>query len=198
MEFEWDEAKHGKNLRDRGIGFDDGARLFDGPVLVWEDTRRDYGEDRFRRRKRGRHSPCCVHAARRCCADHLGAAIQPKGSRAVATMKITLDQIKAQSSERDRTKIAATTDEEIRRQMIEDGENPDEELSERDVISPWYIRKRLRMSQQELADTLGIPVATLRNWEQNRVAMEPATIALMRILAREPEAALRALRSRAA
>jgi hypothetical protein len=43
-----------------------------------------------------------------------------------------------------------------------------------------------------------IPVATLRNWEQNRMAMEPATIALMRILAREPEAALRALGRRAA
>ena len=54
------------------------------------------------------------------------------------------------------------------------------------------------MSQREFADTLGVPVATLRNWEQNRVAMEPATIALMRILAREPEAALRALRRDAA
>lgn len=49
------------------------------------------------------------------------------------------------------------------------------------------------MSQRQFADTLGVPLATLRNWEQNRVAMEPATIALMRILAREPEAALRAL-----
>ena len=58
----------------------------------------------------------------------------------------------------------------IRRQMIEDGENPDEEV-------------------------FGL-VAKLRNWEQNRVAMEPATIALMRILAREPEAALRSLRPR--
>jgi len=86
----------------------------------------------------------------------------------------------------------------IRRQMIEDGENPDAEVSERDIISPWYIRKRLGMSQREFANTLGVPVATLRNWEQNRVAMEPATIALMRILAREPEAALRALRRRAA
>ena len=57
-------------------------------------------------------------------------------------------------------------------QMIEDGENPDEEV-------------------------FGL-VAKLRNWEQNRVAMEPATIALMRILAREPEAALRALRRHAA
>jgi putative transcriptional regulator len=41
---------------------------------------------------------------------------------------------------------------------------------------------------------LSIPIATLRNWEQNRVMMEPATVALMRILAHEPEAALRALR----
>jgi uncharacterized DUF497 family protein len=35
MEFEWDEAKHAKTLRDRGIGFDDGARIFAGPVLIW-------------------------------------------------------------------------------------------------------------------------------------------------------------------
>ena len=48
MEFEWDEAKHVKNLRERGIGFDDGARIFAGPVLIWQDTRREYGEERFR------------------------------------------------------------------------------------------------------------------------------------------------------
>jgi len=46
MEFEWDRAKHDKTLR--GIGFDDGARIFARPVLIWEDTRRDYGEARFR------------------------------------------------------------------------------------------------------------------------------------------------------
>jgi uncharacterized DUF497 family protein len=48
VEFEWDEAKHAKMLRDRGIGFDDGARIFAGPVLIWEDARRECGEDRFR------------------------------------------------------------------------------------------------------------------------------------------------------
>jgi uncharacterized protein len=48
VEFEWDEANHAKNLRQRGIGFDDGARIFAGSVLIWQDTRRDYGEDRFR------------------------------------------------------------------------------------------------------------------------------------------------------
>ncbi len=111
----------------------------------------------------------------------------------MVTTKMTLDVIAARPSKRDRSKIAATTEEDIRRHMIEDGQNPDEVLSDKDVISPWYIRQRLGMSQRDFANTLGIPVATLRNWEQNRVAMEPATIALMRILAREPEAALRAL-----
>jgi uncharacterized DUF497 family protein len=36
VEFEWDEAKHAKTLRGRGIGFDDGARIFAGPVLIWQ------------------------------------------------------------------------------------------------------------------------------------------------------------------
>jgi len=48
MEFEWDDAKHAKTLRDRSVGFDDGARIFEGPVVIWQDTRREYGEDRFR------------------------------------------------------------------------------------------------------------------------------------------------------
>jgi uncharacterized DUF497 family protein len=48
MEFEWDEAKHERNLRERGIGFDDGAMIFDGPVIEWIDDRHDYGETRFR------------------------------------------------------------------------------------------------------------------------------------------------------
>jgi putative transcriptional regulator len=111
---------------------------------------------------------------------------------------MTLDAVKAHPSKRDRAKVKATTEEDIRRHMVEDGEDPDADLREEDIISPWYIRKRLGLSQQQFADTLGIPVATLRNWEQNRVVMEPATIALMRILAHEPKAALRALRRRAA
>ncbi|HEY2484117.1 MAG TPA: BrnT family toxin [Candidatus Binataceae bacterium] len=43
-----DEAKHAKTLRERGIGFDDGARIFEGPVVIWQDRRCSYGESRFR------------------------------------------------------------------------------------------------------------------------------------------------------
>jgi uncharacterized DUF497 family protein len=48
MDFEWDEAKQAKTLRERGLGFDDGARIFEGRVAIWQDDRRDYGEERFR------------------------------------------------------------------------------------------------------------------------------------------------------
>jgi uncharacterized DUF497 family protein len=48
MQFEWSDSKHAKTLRERGIGFDDGARIFAGRVVIWQDNRRDYGEERFR------------------------------------------------------------------------------------------------------------------------------------------------------
>jgi uncharacterized DUF497 family protein len=48
MQFEWDNAKHLRNIELRGLGFDDGALIFAGPVVEWVDDRRDYGEVRFR------------------------------------------------------------------------------------------------------------------------------------------------------
>ncbi len=104
----------------------------------------------------------------------------------------------AKPSQRDRAKIDATTEADIRRHMIEDGEDPDAPLPEHDIIMPDLIRKKLGMSQPEFAATFGIPVATLRNWEQNRVAMDPATISLLRIIANEPKAAMRALKRKPA
>ncbi len=46
MVFEWDPAKHNRNLRSRGIGFDEAAMIFDGETVVWPDPRTDYGEAR--------------------------------------------------------------------------------------------------------------------------------------------------------
>lgn len=44
--FEWDQTKSDKNLAKRGFDFAYASRIFDGDVLEWEDTRRDYGERR--------------------------------------------------------------------------------------------------------------------------------------------------------
>ena len=46
MLFEWDDAKHERNRRERGFGFDHAVRIFAGPVLERADTRRAYGEVR--------------------------------------------------------------------------------------------------------------------------------------------------------
>ena len=45
--FEWDEAKSQRNLRERGLGFDTASEIFKGPVLEFEDARRNYGERRI-------------------------------------------------------------------------------------------------------------------------------------------------------
>jgi putative transcriptional regulator len=49
------------------------------------------------------------------------------------------------------------------------------------------------MTQVEFAKILQIPVASLRNWEQGRVRIDPAARALFRILSRDPHHALIAL-----
>ena len=46
-DYEFDEAKSLNNLRERGFDFDFAARIFENPVIEFEDNRRDYGEVRF-------------------------------------------------------------------------------------------------------------------------------------------------------
>jgi len=47
VQYAWDAAKSTANLRERGFDFAFAALIFNGPVLVREDRRRDYGERRF-------------------------------------------------------------------------------------------------------------------------------------------------------
>jgi putative transcriptional regulator len=111
----------------------------------------------------------------------------------MAKSGMTLAEILASRADVDLAKIDATTEEDIRRHMREEGYDPDEAVSDEDIISPAIIRKRLGMSQRRFADAIHVPVATLQNWEQGRTLMDPSARALMTILAREPQAALRAL-----
>jgi putative transcriptional regulator len=112
----------------------------------------------------------------------------------MARERMTLDQIHATRPSIDRARLAATTDEDIARHQIEDGEGPDDRLPAFQwVPNVKSIRAKLRMTQESFAAAIGIPVATIRNWEQSRTRMDPAARALMRVLQREPDAVLRAL-----
>ena len=48
MRFDWDPRKSERTLRERGFNFAFASRVFEGRVVVDEDTRRDYGERRLR------------------------------------------------------------------------------------------------------------------------------------------------------
>ncbi len=123
----------------------------------------------------------------------------------MAVVRMTLGEIKARAAARTpeaeaafRRRMDETTEEDIRRHMIEDGEDPDAEPRFEAPVLAQDVRKKLGLTQPRFARLLGIPVATLRNWEQNRFTMEPAAQTLLRLIDREPEAALRALGPQAA
>lgn len=104
----------------------------------------------------------------------------------MAIVRRTLSELRNRPLDVDWAKVDATTEDDIRRHMIEDGENPDAEPSEADIITPAAIRQRLGMSQTAFAEALMIPVATLRNWEQGRTIPDPAARSLMRAVAGDP------------
>lgn len=47
MQFGWDETKNELNIQQHGIDFRDVVRMFNHPMLIALDTRKDYGEDRW-------------------------------------------------------------------------------------------------------------------------------------------------------
>lgn len=47
MRYLWDEAKRQANLQKHGLDFADAEQVFDQPVVLFEDTRADYGEQRM-------------------------------------------------------------------------------------------------------------------------------------------------------
>jgi putative transcriptional regulator len=55
------------------------------------------------------------------------------------------------------------------------------------------VRKKMGLSQQEFSRKIGVPLETIRNWEQGKRAPTGAAKALLRILDRAPELALLAL-----
>jgi uncharacterized DUF497 family protein len=45
--FTWDEPKRQANLANHGLDFADAEKVFAGPMVLFEDNRADYGEQRM-------------------------------------------------------------------------------------------------------------------------------------------------------
>ena len=59
------------------------------------------------------------------------------------------------------------------------------------------IRTRLAMTQDQFARTFGFTLHAVRNWEQGKRTPEGAARVLLMVIAREPAAVVRALRTAA-
>jgi putative transcriptional regulator len=55
------------------------------------------------------------------------------------------------------------------------------------------LRRRARLTQQEFAARLGVPVETIRNWEQGKRAPRGPARALLTVIAHAPETVFAAL-----
>lgn len=114
----------------------------------------------------------------------------------MAIVRKSLDQISSERADVDRQKLRRTSEGDIHRHMIEDGEDPDAAQGDcQPVVLPAAVRQKLGLTQDAFAKLLRIPIGTIRNWEQNRVKPDPAARALLLILHRQPKAALEALRA---
>lgn len=113
----------------------------------------------------------------------------------MASIRKSLAEIKAARPEIDRARMAATSESDVQRHMSEDGERPEHGTPAYSPVLPVQaVRRQLGMTQEQFAAALHIPLPTLRNWEQGRTLPDPAARALLTIVAKEPEAALRALK----
>ena len=85
--------------------------------------------------------------------------------------------------------IDGTTEADIAMQQQED----DAEAMQDMARHARRIRRRLGLSQMELARRIHVPHETIRNWEQGKRCPTGAARALLRVLDKAPEAALHAL-----
>ena len=88
----------------------------------------------------------------------------------MAIVRKTLDEIRALKPGIDRARFEAASEDDIARQVAEDPDTAPEITLDM-LIAPKNLRRRLDMTQEQFAEALGIPVATLRNWEQRRNAI---------------------------
>ena len=108
----------------------------------------------------------------------------------MAIIRKSLDDIRA--AKRGRPALQQASDESIANAINADPDTAAEVTLDQ-IIAPKNLRRRLNMTQEQFAEAIGVPVATLRNWEQGRNSIDPAGRSLLILLARDPKAALAAL-----
>ena len=110
------------------------------------------------------------------------ARLKPEGT----VVEILPDGTEVPSEPRvDWSRVDATTEEEIEAQIAAD---ETEAILDAAAYSRG-VRERTGLSQTAFARRIGVPVATVRNWEQGKRSPRGPARALLRLLHRRPELA---------
>ena len=195
MEFEWDEAKNDACFDRRGFDFAYAVRAFLDPHrIVAQDRRRDYGEDRYRLLGTiDRRTYVVVYTMRaRPFASFRPARPTRRRSRNMSTTRVRIDPDDPSTLPEGRidpARVDAATEAEIAAQEREDEAEAMQDMAR----YARRVRRRLGLSQTELARRIDVPHETIRNWEQGKRCPTGAARALLRILDKAPETALRVL-----
>jgi len=89
----------------------------------------------------------------------------------------------------DTKRVDATTEDDIAHQMAED-----EKAARRDAAAyARRVRKRTGLTQVAFAARIGVPLDTVRNWEQGKRSPAGPARALLKVLDRAPEMTLAVL-----
>ncbi len=104
-------------------------------------------------------------------------------------VRVKLEARKPVAGRIDARRVDATTEADLRRQTSED----DAAGAQDAALYARRVRRRTGLTQADFAARLGVPVDTVRNWEQGKRLPAGPAKALLRILDKAPEAALSAL-----
>lgn len=104
------------------------------------------------------------------------------------TVRITIDP-QSTGGRIDPARVDATTENDIALQLAKD----DAEAMLDAAKFARRVRKRLGLSQAEFSQRIDVSLETIRNWEQGKRYPTSAAKALLKILDKAPEAALKAL-----
>lgn len=107
----------------------------------------------------------------------------------MGTVRVTLNAARPVKGRMDPHRVDATTETEIQRHAAED-----DAASAQDAAAyTRRVRRRTGLTQAAFAARIGVPLDTVRNWEQGKRLPAGPAKALLKILDRAPEAALSAL-----
>jgi putative transcriptional regulator len=107
----------------------------------------------------------------------------------MGTVRVTLNAAKPLQGRIDQQRVDATTEAAIQRNAA-----ADDAASAQDAAAyTRRVRRRTGLTQAAFAARIGVPLDTVRNWEQGKRLPAGPAKALLKILDRAPEAALSAL-----